>query len=287
MTDVATTTAPRPSTLVRPEAPGYGTVFWGLMLRDFRVLGRELGQFVLRTVMQPFLFVFVFVYVFPKIGAGIHGPAAAGSGRQVSFATILLPGLVGVAILFQGIQAVALPLVNEFARTREIEDRVMAPLPTNLVAFEKILFGALQSLVAAGIVFPMVLFFPEGHAHAHVNPVLLAAFLVVACLAAGSLGLAIGTTWSPRQVPLIFSLIVIPITFLGCVYYPWATLRSIRWLQVFVLVNPLVYVSEGLRAAITPNLDHMVWPVSLGVLACFAALLTWAGMRGFRKRVLD
>ena len=30
--------------------------------------------------------------------------------------------------MFQGIQAVGLPLVNEFAQTREIEDRVMAPL---------------------------------------------------------------------------------------------------------------------------------------------------------------
>ncbi len=122
--------------------------------------------------------------------------------------------------------------------------------------------------------------------HPHVNPVLLVAEIIVACLSAGALGLAIGTGWNPRQVPLIFSLIVIPITFLGCIYYPWAALHPIRWLQILILLNPLVYVSEGLRGAITPSLPHMPWPVSLGVLALIGSGLLWLGMRGFRRRVL-
>lgn len=265
----------------RSGAAMYRAAFWGLLLRDGRVLRREFGQFVLRAVMQPFLFVFVFLYVFPHIGAGIHGPGSA------SFGTILLPGLVAVAILLQGIQAVALPLVNEFNRTREIEDRVMAPLPTNLVAFEKIVFGAMQSALAAAIVFPMVLFFPSSHVHTDINPPLLVAEIAVACLAAAALGLTIGTTWNPRQVPLIFAVILIPITFLGCIYYPWAALAKIRWLQIVTLANPLVYISEGLRGAITPSLDHMPWPISLSVLTLFFVTLTWLGMRGFRRRVLD
>jgi ABC-2 type transport system permease protein len=266
--------------VIDERATSYRASFWGLLVRDTRVLSRNLTPFLLRTVMQPFLFVFVFLYVFPNIGAGIHGPGAA------SFGTVLLPGLVGVAIMFQGIQAVGLPLVNEFAQTREIEDRVMAPLPTSMVAFEKILFGALQSALAAVIVFPMVLYFPNSNVHPHVNAPLLVVEVVVACLSAGALGLAIGTGWNPRQVPLIFSLIVIPITFLGCIYYPWAALHPIRWLQIVILANPLVYVSEGLRGAITPNLQHMPWPASLGVLAVFGAGLTWLGMRNFRRRVL-
>jgi ABC-2 type transport system permease protein len=267
--------------MARPTARvSYRAAFWGLIVRDTKVLSRSLTQFLLRTVIQPFLFVFVFLYVFPNIGAGIHGPGTA------SFGTVLLPGLVAVAIMFQGIQAVGLPLVNEFAQTREIEDRVMAPLPTNMVAFEKVLFGAMQSALAAVLVFPMVLFFPNSNVHPHVNPVLLVAEIVIACLSAGALGLAIGTGWNPRQVPLIFSLIVIPITFLGCIYYPWAALHPIRWLQFLILLNPLVYVSEGLRGAITPSIQHMPWPVSLGVLALIGAGLLWLGMRGFRKRVL-
>ena len=82
-------------------------------------------MFIVRSVMQPLLFVFVFTYVFPKIGTGRRrrGPA------ETTFSSLLVPGVVAIACIFQGVQAVALPLVQEFGFTREIEDRVMAPLP--------------------------------------------------------------------------------------------------------------------------------------------------------------
>ena len=77
--------------------------------------------------------------------------------------------------------------------------------------------------------------------------------LVLASLLSGALAvLAIGTAVSPKQIGLIFGVVVMPITFLGCVYYPWAALDSIKWLQKAVLLNPIVYMSEGLRAALTP-----------------------------------
>ena len=78
--------------------------------------------------MQPLLLMFVFTYVFPKIGQGVGGLAAS-----AEFTTVLVAGVVGLAIVFQGIQAVALPLVQEFGYSKEIEDRVLAPLPTRIV----------------------------------------------------------------------------------------------------------------------------------------------------------
>ena len=36
----------------------------------------------------------------------------------------------------------------------------------------------------------------------------------------------------------MFGIVVVPITFLGCVYYPWAMLTNVRWLQILVLINP-------------------------------------------------
>jgi ABC-2 type transport system permease protein len=125
------------------------------MLRDLRVLRRELGPFVVRIVMQPLLFLFVFTYVFPHLGQG--NPMAANGG---GFATILLPGLMAVAIMFSGIAAVALPLSQEFGITREIDDRVMCPLPVAAVAVEKMCFSALQSMLAALLVVPLAYFIP-------------------------------------------------------------------------------------------------------------------------------
>lgn len=262
---------PEPMTHVRLIA----LTFVALMIRDVRVLQKQAMPFVLRTVMQPFLLVFVFGYVLPKIG-----------DVSTQFADILLPGLIGTAIIFQGIQAVALPLVQEFGFTKEIEDRVLAPLPIWGVALEKVTLGAVQGVIAAIVVFPFIYLIPSQRPQITVDPVNLVAIVVLACFVSGSLGLAIGTAFNPRQVPLIFSVIVIPITFLGCVYYPWASLDKIRWLQVFVLANPLVYVSEGLRGALTPQFGHMHWLAVYGgtlvSLVAFYAL----GLKGFIGRVV-
>ncbi len=270
----------------RPDEPGAVKAtlqaIAGLMARDVRVLRRELASFLTRTVAQPLLFVFVFAFVFPRIGQDIGGAAGAGD-----FATILVPGLVAVAIIFQGIIAVALPLSNEFGSTKEIEDRIMAPVRVEVIAIEKILFGAAQSVLAGLVVLPMVVLVPATPVALQVTSwTLLAAVAVLSALLSGALGLALGTYVSPRQIGLMFSVVVLPLTFLGAVYYPWAALDTIPWLQIGVLANPLVYVSEGLRASLTPSIDTMPAVAYLGALVVSLALLTLLGLRGFVRRTV-
>jgi ABC-2 type transport system permease protein len=195
---------------------------------------------------------------------------------------------MAVAIMFSGIAAVALPLSTEFGITREIDDRVMCPVPVWAVALEKICFSALQSIVAALLVIPMAIWIPATPVYPHIhNWFLFVLVLVMASLLAGALGLAIGSSVSPRQIGLVFSIIVVPITFLGCVYYPWAALGKIKWLQIVVLFNPIVYISEGLRAAVTPEVPHMyIWAILLA-LTIFLGILGRFGARGFLKRVIS
>jgi ABC-2 type transport system permease protein len=116
---------------------------------------------------------------------------------------------------------------------------------------------------------------------------LLVAVVLLASLTSGALGLALGTIVRPQQIGLMFALVVVPITFLGCVYYPWAMLHPVRWLQILVLANPLVYMSEGLRAALTPDLPHMpVWAF-LGALTTATLLLGTVGVRAFVRRTIS
>jgi len=262
----------------------YARAFAGLFLRDLHVLRREKVPFLVRVCMNPLLFLFIFTFVMPHMSGGAAmNPTAQMAG---GFGTVLLPGLMAVAIMFSGIAAVALPLAQEFGITREIDDRVMCPLPVAAVAIEKICFSAMQSIIAAAIVFPLAYYVPATPVAAHVNswPFLIAV-LVLASLTAGALGLTIGTAVKPQQIGLIFGVVVMPITFLGCVYYPWAALQPLRWLQMGVLVNPIVYMSEGLRAALTPG-AHMPDAFILTMLTFFLCLLTWLGIRGFLRRVI-
>jgi len=269
----------------------YTSAFLGLMLRDLFVLRREIGPFLIRVGMNPLLFLFVFTYVMPHMsgGAALNPTAKMAAASSGGFGTVLLPGLMAVAIMFSGMAAVAFPLVQEFGVTREIDDRVMCPLPIEAVAAEKIVFSALQCIVAAALVFPLAYYIPSTPVVAHVSswPFLIAV-LILASLLSGALGLTIGTMVQPKQIGLVFGVVVVPITFLGCVYYPWSALgQQLHWLQIAVLLNPIVYISEGLRAALTPTMGHMPNSGILAALVFFLSLLTWLGMRGFRRRVVS
>jgi ABC-2 type transport system permease protein len=274
----------------RSVAAASWTALGALLLRDLVVLRKHLWEFVLRTLIQPFLLCFVFLYVFPKIGQGIGGH---GSAEQSAFATILVPGVVGISIMFQGVQSIALAMAQEFGFTREIEDRVQAPCPIWLVAIEKVLSGAAQGVLSAAIVLPIasVVHAPGVQAHLTLHWWLIVTLVPLACIAMGGLGLVLGTSFEPRNIGLMFGFIILPITFLGCTYYSWNKLAPVTvggwpWLQTVVLINPLVYVNEGMRAAFT-NAPHMHLYVIYPVLAGFAVVFLAIGLRNFRRRVLS
>ncbi len=282
--------APRGAQIGRSASQASRSAFAALLLRDLSVLKKNLGEFIPRTLIQPFLLVFVFLYVFPKIGQGVGGGR---SGGESFFATILVAGVVGLSIMFQGIQSVALPMVQEFGYTKEIEDRVLAPLPVSLVAVGKVVAGALQGLIAACVVFPIaaVVHAAGVQPHLTVHWLILVTLIPLACLTTASLGLTFGTRFDPRQVPALFALVILPMTFLGGVYYSWTTLNAVKvgtfpWLQTLVTINPLIYITEGFRAALTtaPHMHlYVIYPVLIGFTALFLRL----GIGGFRKRVLS
>jgi ABC-2 type transport system permease protein len=287
MTATPTAQAPRPA---RSMVAASRDAFIALLLRDLTVLKKNLGIFVARTLIQPFLLVFVFLYVFPQIGEGIGGGS---SGGLSSFATVLVAGVIGLSIMFQGIQAVALPLANEFGYTKEIEDRVLAPLPVSLVAIGKVVAGAIQGLIAALIVFPIAaIVHAKGvHPSLTVHWAILLTLIPLSCIMTSSLGLILGTRISPRNVSMMFGFIVLPITFLGGTYYPWTMLSAIKiggfsWLQALVCLNPLIYVTEGFRAALT-TAPHMHLYVIFPVLSGFCIIFLWLGCRGFKRRVIS
>ncbi len=287
---MAATATARAEMATRSAVHSSRIAFAALLLRDLVVLRKRMREFVPRTIIQPLLLCFVFLYVFPTIGTGV----GAGRGRagESAFATVLVAGVVGLSTMFQGIQAVALPMVAEFGYTREIEDRVLAPLPVSLVALEKVIFGAIQGLLAAALVFPIAAVVHASHIHINlqVHWLVLITLLPLACVTTSALGLTFGTIFDPRTVPLLFGIIILPLTFLGGTYYAWTalspvTVGSFHWLQIAVLVNPLVYINEGMRAALTSSAHMSLWAV-YPVLLGFCGLFLWAGIRNFKRRVI-
>jgi ABC-2 type transport system permease protein len=258
-----------------PVAPA--RVFIAILLRDLTVARRELPYFLVRTALQPILFVVVFGFLLPKMGMIPAG-----------YSTTMLPGVVALSLTLSAIQSVALPMMQDFGFTKEIEDRLLSPVPITLIAVEKVIAGVLQGIVAALFVLPVArLIMGPIPGLSFRNAPLLLIVTVLGGAAFSAMGLYLGTGIAPQQIGLMFSVIVAPMIMFGCTYYPWAGLSHVPVMKWLVLINPLVYVSEGMRAALTPAVPHMPVPLILGALVILTVLFMYVGLRAFDKRAMS
>jgi len=221
--------------------------FWALLARDAHVARRNFIPLLLQTFLQPMMFVFIFGRV--MVSGGYMPPA---------YKSLLLPGIMAIRMVFSGVWSVAMPLIAEFQFTREIEDRLLAPIEISWLAIEKVVFGTLQSIIAGVAVIPAawLLLRPGVELNMRSPLSFVIVTLLVALFSAGG-GLALGCTVNQTHIGLMFSLVLTPMIFFGCTYYPWSALDHFPILQKVVLVNPLVYASEGLRGALVPQFPHL------------------------------
>jgi ABC-2 type transport system permease protein len=81
-------------------------------------------------------------------------------------------------------------------------------------------------------------------------------------------------------------MVITPMMMFGCAYYPWSALDSFPALKYAVLVNPLVYASEGMRGSLVPQVPHMPATVTIGALFLINAALIVLGVRKFNNKAV-
>ncbi|HZU27351.1 MAG TPA: ABC transporter permease [Bryobacteraceae bacterium] len=245
--------------------------FFALLSRDGHVARRNLVFTLVQNLLQPLLLTFVFGRILTSSGM-----------MSTAYKNVLLPGIIGTSMVMSGVWAVAMPLIAEFQWTKEIEDRLLAPIEIGWLAVEKVIAGMIQALVAGLVVIPSAwLVMGSGVNISFQSPFLflLICFLVALFAAAG--GLALGCSIGQAQVGLMFSLVIAPMIMFGCAYYPWAALKHFPGLQYAVLINPLVYASEGLRGALVPGIPHISLLAVVGALVLINVILLAVGMKQF------
>ncbi len=251
--------------------------FLAMLTRDAHVARRNIIPLLLQTFIQPLMFVFIFGRV--MVGSGLLPP---------SYKSMLLPGIMALTMVGTGIWAVAMPLIAEFQFTREIEDRLLAPMDISWLAIEKVVAGTLQTLAAGLVVIPIGWLLLRPGVNLSVNrPFVFVAVALLVAMFSSAGGLALGCSVNQTHIGLMFALVVAPMIFFGCTYYPWSALANFPILQKIVLANPLVYASEGLRAALVPQLPHLSLVAVLGALVGFNTVLLGVGLRQFHKKAVS
>jgi ABC-2 type transport system permease protein len=251
--------------------------FYAMLSRDGHVARRNLFPMLLQNLLQPLLLVFVFGRVL-----------TTGGMMSMKFKDVLLPGIMAVSMVLSGIQAVAMPLITEFQFTREIEDRLLAPMETGWLAVEKIVAGMIQAIVAGLVVIPAAwLLLGSGVNVSFRHPLEFIAMCLLVALLSSAGGLLLGCSIGSTQIGLMFSLVVAPMMMFGCVYYPWSFLAAFPALQYAVLINPLVYASEGLRGALAPQVPHIGTAEVMLALLLLDMVLLAAGLNRFRNKAVS
>jgi ABC-2 type transport system permease protein len=253
------------------------TAFWAMLGRDAHVARRNIGMIVMQTFLQPLLFVFIFGRVMVRSGY-----------MPESYKSLLLPGIMAISMIFTGIWAVAMPLIAEFQFTREIEDRLLAPMEIAWVAIEKVLAGTVQAVIAGLVVIPAAwVILRPGVQFDLRAPVGFAFVVILVALLSAAGGLALGCSVNQQHIGLMFSMVLTPMIFFGCTYYPWSALAAFPVLQKVVLINPLVYASEGIRGTLVPQFPHLSLIAVLVALIAFDVLLLVAGLNRFRSKAVS
>ncbi len=259
----------------RPRRLGPWATALAILRRDLYVTGREFPLFLAQVILQPLFLLFVFGKVLTQLGYARPG-----------YEQVLFPGLVALAAVLTGLQSTALPLVIEFSYSNEIEDRLLAPLPTGAVAIEKVVFSAMRGAVAAAVMFPIGVLLLGSVPWTAGAAGGVVAMTVLGALIGAAMGLILGTYVPPNRINVTFALVLTPLLFTGSSQYPWPSLAHIRWFQVVCAANPMTYVSEGLRGLMVPSVAHMpVWVCFVVAVASLVALAA-AGMVGFLRRAI-
>lgn len=222
--------------------------------------------------MQPIMLLLVFGVVLPRLGYLPPG-----------YGTVLLPGLTALNAFFAATQNASFPLAMDFA-TGEIEPRLALPLPWGWLAVEKVLAAAARGVLTAVLMVPVGALMLRGldWRPAGIAPAL--GFVVLGAVGGGSLGACIGATVPARRIGIVFVAVMPPLLFTGAAQFPFPALAAVPWFAVVCALNPMTYVSEGLRGVLTPAVPHLSPALCAGVLLAATALLLGLAVVAFRRR---
>ncbi|MHB1593381.1 MAG: ABC transporter permease [Streptosporangiaceae bacterium] len=221
--------------------------------------------------LQPIMFLLLFTYVF-------GGAIAGGTHQYLQFE---LPGLLVMTVVF-ATMGTGLMLNQDitggvFDRFRSLPIARWAPL-AGAVLGDMVRY---MISVAVTLGFGMVLGF-----RIETNPVaaaagclLLLVFALAMCWVSTLIGLLSKT---PQGVQIYGFLVMFPLVFGSNLLVPSGTMPG--WLQAFVKVNPMTYLTSAERGLLTggpvtaPTVRSLLW--ALAILVVFAPL----AVRAYRRR---
>jgi ABC-2 type transport system permease protein len=243
------------------------------LLRRRRGLTALTGREILRvlklwtqTVGAPVVSSFLFILVF-----GLSLGSRIDSIEGVEYDVFIVPGLITMAMV-QAAYANNSASVFQAKFDRYLNDILSAPMRAWEVNLGLSLGGVVRALLIGGALLALSLLVVDVPIR---EPAVLVLAVALALVLFSALGVVVGIyaeSWD--HTAFVNNLVILPLTFLGGVFYSVDVLPS-PW-EELSHVNPIFYLVQAVRYGFLGTGDVSVW-LALGVTAVLAAIcVAWS-----------
>ncbi len=238
-------------------------VIFVLWLRDMKRFVRAPSR-IIGNITLPF-------FMLVALGAGFGRMPIPGM-QSPNYLSFLVPGMVGMTILFSGVfSGMSVLWDRQYGFLKEI---MVAPVPRVAIVIGRIASGSTTGVIQATV----IALFATALGFVLPSPVkfaLAVVFMVLISIIFTGIGLIFASRMKDEQgFGLIMNFLVLPFLFLSGAFAPISNLPA--WVRAISCIDPLTYGIEGLRAVLLGS-SAIALPVSFAVCAACAVLLILTG----------
>ena len=241
-----------------------------LWLREMKRFMRAKSRIVGALAMPLFFLAF--------LGLGFRKLAIPGISEEVDYITFLVPGIIGMSILFSStFGGLSVLWDREFGFLKEI---MVAPVSRVSIVLGRIAGGATTTLIQAILILGISCIM--GFKIASISSIFLAlVFMILISITFLGLGLIFASKMRDMQgFSIVMNFVIFPLFFLSGALYPLENFPT--WLRFISKLDPLTYGVDGLRASLI-GVSSFSIVYNLILLLIFSSVMVALGAYLFEK----
>ncbi len=253
------------------------TTFWALFCKEMTLYKREYSGALINSFCWLIAVLVPGMFFLPKMG------------MADDFCMLLVPG-GAISWAFFDIMPNTVIIMSDLEGNRSIEYDLILPIRQSFIFLKIILVNASKSFLVSIVMVAfgaLMIYLGRGFIFSEIS------FLkTLVILIAGNLFFASGGLWLASLMTYIFQIrniwmrILMPLWWIGGFNSTWKAIYSFSpTFARLCLLNPMVYASEGIRAAALGQEGYISYWVCLAVLTAGSILFTTLAIRGFKRRL--
>ncbi len=255
------------------------SVFWQLMCRDLFVHKKDFFDHMINSVIiSPILFGFSFAYIQKTVYFG-ESAAAAQQGTIMFIGSMIIPILV---VSYKILAELLFDLEgNKFIIYQ------MTILNPQLILLQRIIFASVYTIILTLPFLPIASLIVGNHLDLHaINWLSFNIVIVASVFCCASYNMFVLTLLKIENLKSFWIRVNWPLINLGGFWVPLMVINKFSsTLGALALLNPVTYMLEGLRSAVTGSDTFMSVTTCCGILMVFTGLCMGLSFVSFKRRV--